>query len=151
MPVGAYGGRADIMEMVAPVGAVYQAGTLSGNPIATTAGIETLKILRETPELYPKIEQNAKEIATAVRGAMGESVCVNQIGSLMSVFFTNQRVMDYETAMTADVKKYADYFNYMLEHQIYLAPSQYEAMFVSFAHGAEEIVRTCEMIRSYVN
>lgn len=150
MPVGAYGGRAEIMEMVAPVGAVYQAGTLSGNPIATTAGIETLKILRETPELYTKIEQNAKEIASTVREVMGEQVCVNQIGSLMSVFFTKQRVVDYETATTSDVKKYADYFNYMLEHQIYLAPSQYEAMFVSYAHGKEEIARTCEIIRDFI-
>lgn len=149
MPVGAYGGRKEIMDMVAPVGPVYQAGTLSGNPIATTAGIETLKILRETPELYPQIARSAEEIAETIRGIMGEKVCVNQIGSLMSVFFTEQQVVDYETATSSDVEKYADYFNYMLEQQIYLAPSQYEAMFVSFAHGREEIARTCEAIRGY--
>lgn len=149
MPVGAYGGRKEIMDMVAPVGPVYQAGTLSGNPIATTAGIETLRILRDTPELYSQIARNAEELAETIRGTMGEKVCVNQIGSLMSVFFTEQQVVDYETATSSDVEKYADYFNYMLEQQIYLAPSQYEAMFVSFAHGREEIDRTCEAIRGY--
>lgn len=150
MPVGAYGGRKEIMDMVAPVGPVYQAGTLSGNPIATTAGIETLKILRETPELYPQIAQSAAEIADTVRKAMGDKVCVNQIGSLMSVFFTKQHVRDYETAASSDVEKYAVYFNYMLEHQIYLAPSQYEAMFVSYAHSKEDIARTCEVIAGFM-
>lgn len=149
MPVGAYGGRKEIMDVVAPAGPVYQAGTLSGNPIATTAGIETLKILRETPELYPQIAQSAAELAGTIRKTLGNQVCVNQIGSLMSVFFTGQQVVDYETATSSDVAKYADYFNYMLEQQIYLAPSQYEAMFVSFAHGKAEIARTCETIRSY--
>ena len=139
MPVGAYGGRKEIMDMVAPVGPVYQAGTLSGNPIATTAGIETLTILKETPEIYTQIEASARTLAEGMRGHFGESVCVNQIGSLMSIFFTAQKVKDYETATSSDISRYADYFNYMLDHQIYLAPSQFEAMFVSAAHTAEDL------------
>ena len=119
MPVGAYGGRKEIMDMVAPVGPVYQAGTLSGNPIATTAGIETLTILKETPEIYTQIEASARTLAEGMRGHFGESVCVNQIGSLMSIFFTAQKVKDYETATSSDISRYADYFNYMLDHQIY--------------------------------
>lgn len=149
MPVGAYGGRKEIMDMVAPVGPVYQAGTLSGNPIATTAGIETLTILKETPEIYTQIEASARTLAEGMRGHFGESVCVNQIGSLMSIFFTAQKVKDYETATSSDISRYADYFNYMLDHQIYLAPSQFEAMFVSAAHTAEDIAQTCEVLRGY--
>ena len=149
MPVGAYGGRKEIMDMVAPVGPVYQAGTLSGNPIATTAGIETLTILKETPEIYTQIEASARTLAEGMRGHFGESVCVNQIGSLMSIFFTAQKVKDYETAKSSDISRYADYFNYMLDHQIYLAPSQFEAMFVSAAHTAEDIAQTCEVLRGY--
>ena len=149
MPVGAYGGRKEIMDMVAPVGPVYQAGTLSGNPIATTAGIETLTILKETPEIYTQIEASARTLAEGMRGHFGESVCVNQIGSLMSIFFTAQKVKDYETATSSDISRYADYFNYMLDHQIYLAPSQFEAMFVSAAHTAEDIAQNCEVLRGY--
>ena len=149
MPVGAYGGRKEIMDMVAPVGPVYQAGTLSGNPIATTAGIETLTILKEMPEIYTQIEASARTLAEGMRGHFGESVCVNQIGSLMSIFFTAQKVKDYETATSSDISRYADYFNYMLDHQIYLAPSQFEAMFVSAAHTAEDIAQTCEVLRGY--
>lgn len=149
MPVGAYGGRKEIMDMVAPVGPVYQAGTLSGNPIATTAGIETLTILKETPGIYTQIAKNAKTIADCIKETMGDAVCVNQIGSLMSVFFTGDAVTDYASATSSDVEKYAAYFGYMLEHGIYLAPSQFEAMFVSAAHTAEDIARTCEVIRGY--
>lgn len=149
MPVGAYGGSKEIMDMVAPVGPVYQAGTLSGNPIATTAGIETLTILKETPQLYTQIAESAKAIADCMRETFGDAVCVNQIGSLMSVFFTGEKVTDYATATSSDVAKYAAYFNYMLEHQIYLAPSQFEAMFVSAAHTKDDISRTCEVIRKY--
>lgn len=149
MPVGAYGGRKEIMDMVAPAGPVYQAGTLSGNPIATAAGITTLKLLRMQPEIYEKLENYTNRIADAVRDTFGEQVQVNHIGSLMSVFFTGEQVTDYDTAVTSDTAKYADYFNYLLNHGIYTAPSQYEAMFVSAAHETEEIERTCQVIRSY--
>lgn len=149
MPVGAYGGRKEIMDMVAPAGAVYQAGTLSGNPVATAAGVETIKILMETPKLYREIAEKTEKIAKTVRETLAGQVCVNQIGSLMSVFFTEKNVVDYETAVSSDTGKYAAYFNYMLKHHIYLAPSQYEAMFVSAAHSPEDIEITCEAIRQF--
>ena len=147
MPVGAYGGRKEIMDMVAPAGPVYQAGTLSGNPIATTAGIETLKILMETEGLYDSIADNTKRIADIYEEVFGDSVCVNRVGSLMSVFFTDKRVTDFDTAITSDTNRYAEYFNYMLENNIYVAPSQYEAMFVSYAPSEEDIEKTCQVIR----
>lgn len=151
MPMAAYGGRRDIMEVVAPVGSVYQAGTLSGNPIATTAGIETLKILMEENDkgLYERIAESTGQIADTVKDTLGDKVWVNRIGSLMSVFFTDRPVVDYETATGSDTEKYADYFNYMLKQGIYLAPSQFEAMFVSYAHSKEDLEKTCQAIRKY--
>jgi glutamate-1-semialdehyde 2,1-aminomutase len=151
MPMAAYGGRREIMEMVAPVGSVYQAGTLSGNPIATTAGIETLRILIEGSKngLYEQIADSTKQIADAVNAALGGKVCVNRIGSLMSVFFTNQNVVDYATATSSDTEEYARYFNYMLSKGIYLAPSQYEAMFVSYAHSPVDLQKTCQAIAEF--
>lgn len=146
MPMAAYGGRKETMEMVAPLGGVYQAGTLSGNPIATTAGIETLKILREQPKLYEQLEQNTKKLADVMQNTLGDRACVNQIGSLMSVFFTREKVIDYKTAVSSDTGKYADYFNGMLGQGIYLAPSQFEAMFVSAAHTQEDLQKTGEAI-----
>lgn len=149
MPVGAYGGRKEIMECVAPVGNVYQAGTLSGNPIAMTAGLETLKLLRDHPEIYQKIETSTKTLADTYRAVLGDQVCVNQIGSLMSVFFTPEKVVDFGTAQTSDTKKYAQYFCFMLEHGINLAPSQFEAMFISAAHSEEDLKITCDHIREF--
>lgn len=149
MPIGAYGGRREIMKMISPDGPVYQAGTLSGNPIATTAGIETLRILKENPGIYRKLEESTVKIADTVRRAAGGRVSVNQIGSLMSVFFTKEEVRDYESAVSSDVKKYADYFGYLLDHGIYTAPSQFEAMFISNAHEEEDIERTCQVIENY--
>lgn len=152
MPMAAYGGRREIMEMVAPVGGVYQAGTLSGNPVATTAGIETLKILLEEKDkgLYKKIAESTRQIADAVKNTFGGKVWINRIGSLMSVFFTDRPVVDYETATGSDTEKYADYFNYMLGQGIYLAPSQFEAMFVSYAHSKEDLEKTCEAVKGYM-
>jgi glutamate-1-semialdehyde 2,1-aminomutase len=151
MPMAAYGGRRDIMEVVAPLGGVYQAGTLSGNPIATTAGIETLKILMEENDrgLYEKLAESTGQLADTVRDAFGNRVWVNQIGSLMSVFFTDKPVVDYETATGSDTEQYADYFNYMLGQGIYLAPSQFEAMFVSCAHTEADLKKTCQAVRGY--
>ena len=151
MPMAAYGGRRDIMEVVAPLGGVYQAGTLSGNPIATTAGIETLKILMEENDrgLYEKLAESTGQLADTVRDAFGNRVWVNQIGSLMSVFFTDKPVVDYETATGSDTEQYADYFNYMLGQGIYLAPSQFEAMFVSCAHTKADLKKTCQAVRGY--
>lgn len=147
MPLAVYGGRRDIMEKIAPLGAVYQAGTLSGNPTAVAAGIATLKILRETPSVYEVLDQKAAKIESAMRG---KGWTVNRVGSLLSVFFTNGKpVTDYESAQTADTKAFAAYFSYMLESGIYVAPSQFEAMFVSAAHSDADIEKTCAAIRAY--
>ncbi len=149
MPVGAYGGREDIMRMVSPDGPVYQAGTLSGNPIATAAGLATLRILKEDTGIYDRLEARAKKLADVVREAAGNRVSVNQIGSLMSIFFTGDAVTDYESATHSDTKQYADYFGYLLDRGIYVAPSQFEAMFLSDAHSKEDLECTIEVMREY--
>ena len=149
MPIGAYGGRKDIMEMISPLGAVYQAGTLSGNPIATTAGIETLMILKEDPSIYSRLTQKAQIIEKSIKQVAGNRVMVNRVGSLLSVFFTKNEVIDFETAVQSDVKQYADYFGYLLDHGIYVAPSQFEAMFISDAHSDEDILQTCKVMTDY--
>lgn len=149
MPMAVYGGRRDIMKNVAPTGKVYQAGTLSGNPIATTAGISTIRLLMEDPDIYTRIEANAvklKEAFWARAKKLGINLHVNQVGSLLSAFFTDQEVKDYAGALSSDTEAYADYFNYMLENGIYVAPSQFEAMFVSGAHSDEDIARTIEVL-----
>lgn len=146
MPMAVYGGRKEIMDCVAPLGGVYQAGTLSGNPIATTAGIATLTSLKENKHLYADLEKKAEKIANSYR-KIGASV--NQIGSLLSGFFTDREVNDYDSATSSDTARYAKFFNYLLENGIYIAPSQYEAMFVSMAHSDEDIEKTCKVIESY--
>ncbi|MBR2738075.1 MAG: glutamate-1-semialdehyde 2,1-aminomutase [Lachnospiraceae bacterium] len=154
MPVGAYGGRREIMERVAPVGPVYQAGTLSGNPVAMTAGLAVLETLRDTPHFYEDL--NAKgdrffgEIGRIVAAA-GVPAQVNHVGSLGSVFFAAEPVVDYVSAKKSDTARYADYFKYMLDNGIYLAPSQFEAMFLSAAHTEADLARTLDLIRAYVN
>lgn len=147
MPLAVYGGRRDIMEIVAPLGGVYQAGTLSGNPVATTAGIETLRILKENLGIYKEIEEKTTKLKIAAQKAFGSSVCVNQAGSLMSIFFTEEKVTDYLTAVSSDTAKYAKYFGFMLENGIYIAPSQFEAMFISDAHTDGDIEKTCDIIK----
>ncbi|MBI3923076.1 MAG: glutamate-1-semialdehyde 2,1-aminomutase [Armatimonadetes bacterium] len=142
-PVGAYGGRRDIMEQLAPIGPVYQAGTLSGNPIAMTAGIETLNAL--TPDCYPRLESLAGELAEGLARAASDAkvpVTLNRVGSLMTGFFTEQPVTDYESAKSSDTSRYGEYFRGMLERGVYLAPSQFEAAFVSLAHTGEDLVET---------
>ncbi len=149
MPIAAYGGKKDIMDRVSPTGPVYQAGTLSGNPIATTAGIETLKILKAHPEYYKQIDESAKKLADAYRKMAKEKnipLHVNQIGSLLSAFQTGEVVDDYDSALTSDTNAYTEYFWKMLDNGIYVAPAQFEAMFVSVAHTEEDIERTCEVI-----
>ena len=149
MPMAAYGGRAKIMDQVSPVGPVYQAGTLSGNPVATTAGIATLEILRAHPEYYGEMEQKGKQLAEAFRERSrkrGEAIWVNQVGSLLSAFFTAGPVRDYGSATSSDTGAYARYFGQMLENGVYVAPSQFEAMFVSVAHTDEEIQKTCRLL-----
>ena len=149
MPIGVYGGRKEIMDQVSPVGPVYQAGTLSGNPIATAAGLETLRILQEDPGIYRRLEKKAERIAQTARREGEGLVSVNQIGSLLSIFFVPNGVKNYEDAVNSDKEDYAEYFHYMLEHGIYLAPSQFEAMFVSDAHSDEDIDSTCQWMIQY--
>ena len=146
MPLAAYGGRMDIMEHIAPLGSVYQAGTLSGNPIAVAAGIAMLENIEATPELYDELDRKATVLENA---ALSSGLNVNRIGSLMTVFFTDNKVTNYDTALTSDTKKYAEYFNFLLENNIYTAPSQFEAMFISAAHSDEDIEKTADVIRRY--
>ncbi|UYZ64567.1 glutamate-1-semialdehyde 2,1-aminomutase [Hymenobacter weizhouensis] len=136
MPVGAYGGRQDIMNQVAPAGKVYQAGTLSGNPIATAAGLAQLTYLQEHPELYPELNRITTRLADGTRqiaADLGLHYTVNQVGSMFSVFFTSQPVTDLDSAKTSDTEAFGRYFRAMLHRGIYLAPAQYEALFVSTA------------------
>ena len=149
MPIGVYGGRKEIMDQVSPVGPVYQAGTLSGNPIATAAGLETLRILQEDSGIYERLEKKAERIAQTARREGEGLVSVNQIGSLLSIFFMPDGVKNYEDAVNSGKEEYAGYFHYMLEHGIYLAPSQFEAMFVSDAHSDEDIDSTCQWMIQY--
>ena len=141
LPVGAYGGRADIMELVAPSGPVYQAGTLSGNPLAMTAGIATINELKK-PGLYEELEAKSAKLAGGLAEAAKEAgvgVTFNRIGSLMSMFFTDVGVTDLKTAGSSNIAKFTEYFAGMLENGVYLAPSQFEAMFVSLAHNDSDI------------
>ena len=153
MPLAAYGGRRDIMSCVAPLGAVYQAGTLSGNPVAVTAGITTLKILMDDTGIYDRIDKKAGRLAEAFLGA---GLTVNRAGSLLSAFFvtdknpSRRKVENYEDACGCDREAFAAYFNYMLERGIYVAPSQFEAMFVSDAHTDGQIETTCEAIAAWI-
>lgn len=148
MPLGVYGGRKDVMSCVSPLGKVYQAGTLSGNPIAVTAGIETIKILLEDREIYSRIEKKAEKIKEAFK-SMGSDVNVNMVGSLICAFFTSEKVKDYESAVSSDTKRYARYFGHMIECGIYVAPAQFEAMFISDSHSDEDIKNTCDAIRKF--
>ncbi len=147
MPMAVYGGRRDIMECVSPVGKVYQAGTLSGNPIAAAAGIATLEVLiKNSPQIYKDINKKAEKIAEALKST---GAYVNQIGSLLSGFFTDIEVTDHDGAVASDANRYTAFFRYLLENGIYIAPSRFEAMFVSCAHSDEDIDKTCGIIRSF--
>ncbi len=153
MPVGAYGGRRDIMSMVAPTGPVYQAGTLSGNPVAMAAGLAQLRLLRDTPDLYEKLNRAGDEFFTELDGILdkaGVPHCTNHVGSLGSVFFTPERVRDYAGAQTSDTGRYTAYFKHMLDRGVYLAPSQFEAMFLSTAHTSEDLQKTLNAVREFV-
>ena len=143
MPLAAYGGRREIMECVAPLGSVYQAGTLSGNPVAVSAGIATLKLLESTENLYYDIDKKAEKIEIAMKKS---GLNVNRVGSLLTAFFTDKPVVDYAAAKTSDTDRFAKYYSYMLDNGIYAAPSQFEAMFVSYAHSDEDIEYTCKVI-----
>lgn len=152
MPVGAYGGRREVMEVVAPLGGVYQAGTLSGNPVAMAAGMAQLNWLKDHPQSYETLNQRAAAFFDSIREMLTELKLpwqVNHVGSLGCLFFTGQTVHDYESAKTSDTKAYADYCNYMLTHGVYLAPAQFEAMFLSMAHSDAQLKQVLETMRAY--
>jgi len=147
LPVGAYGGRADIMQMVAPAGPMYQAGTLSGNPLAMTAGIETLKELQK-PGMFESLEAHAGKLVAGLSGAAEEAhvpALVNRVGTMFTTFFTDRVVTNWTSAKSSDTKKFGAFFRAMLENGVYLAPSQFEAGFLSIAHGNAEIDATIEI------
>lgn len=144
LPVGAYGGRKEIMEAVSPAGPIYQAGTLSGNPLAMAAGLAMLKELKNNPSVYHQINTATSAIVGGIRQQLfkkGLNYTVNQVGSMFTLFFTDQIVIDFDTAKTSDTLQFAKYFQSMLQQGIYMAPSQYEAMFVSAAIDDEAVGR----------
>jgi glutamate-1-semialdehyde 2,1-aminomutase len=145
MPVGAYGGKREIMEFVSPTGPVYQAGTLSGNPLAMAAGNAQIKYLQENPYIYEEIEQKGAYLEGEFKKSAekyGVNVRVNRVGSMMSVFFTDNDVTNFETASKSDTEKFKVYFNEMLKQGIYLAPSQFESLFLSDAHTKADLEKT---------
>lgn len=144
LPVGAYGGRKDIMDLIAPVGPVYQAGTLSGNPLAVTAGLATLKQLR-TKGIYKKLEERSAALAKGIGEAAkkaGVPITQTRVGSMLTTFFTPSPVVDWNSAKQSDTKRYGQFFHHMLEQGVYLAPSQFEAAFLSTAHTTQDIEKT---------
>ncbi len=145
LPVGAYGGREEIMKLIAPSGAVYQAGTLSGNPLAMTAGLETLKAIDADEDFYRDLEESCEYLYNGIRNnlkELGLNYTLNTCGSMSTIFFTDAEVVDFDSAKTSDTEKFAKYFNAMLERGIYLPPSQFEACFISAAHNKQDFDRT---------
>ncbi len=146
LPVGAYGGKREIMEMMAPAGSVYQAGTLSGNPLAMAAGIATLRVLAR-PGVYDELERISALLAAGIADAAqctGAPVSFNRIGSMLCTFFSPEPVVDFRTALQSDTERYAEFFHRLLAEGIYIAPAQFEAMFVSTAHIESDIEYTVE-------
>jgi glutamate-1-semialdehyde 2,1-aminomutase len=145
LPVGAYGGRADVMSKVAPAGPVYQAGTLSGNPLAVAAGLAMLRHLKSHPEIYEALEQRGARLAeAAVPG-----ITVNRVGSMITFFFTGEPVTDFASAKQSDTTEFGVFFRWMIERGFYLPPSQFEAAFLSAAHTDEDVRRTAEAVRAF--
>ncbi len=153
LPCGAYGGRKEVMEYLSPVGPVYQAGTMSGNPIVMAAGYAALTKLYNNPELYKHIDMLGEKLQRGVEAAAKEKqlpIVVNRCGSMMTIFFTKKgRVTNYEEAKECDTSMYAAFFEHMLKNGIYMAPSQFEALFISTKHTEEDIDRFIEIVRSF--
>lgn len=145
LPVGAYGGRRDIMEMIAPAGPVYQAGTLSGNPLAMTAGITTLTLLAQSPNIYEELAQKTTTLCAGIREQaekFGFTLQYHQLGAMFGMFFSAEPVYDYESAKKSDIGAFNTFFHAMLKQGVYLGPSQFEAAFMSAAHSEEDIAAT---------
>ena len=152
LPVGAFGGKKEIMDYIAPVGKVYQAGTLSGNPLAVTAGIETLKILNDNT-IYEKLEKLSAYLTEGMKNIIKDKnipTCFNRVGSMFCMFFTNKNVTDFKTATTSDTGVFSKFFSMMLKNNIYIAPSQYEAGFMSTAHTKEDLDKTLKAFEKAV-
>ena len=146
LPVGAYGGRKEIMDLLAPIGPVYQAGTLSGNPLAMSAGIAMLTMMKDTVDFYPELERKAAILEAGIRRNLAETGVkgvINRVGSMMTLFFTDEtQITSLNEAMTSDTEKYATFFKRTLESGIYIAPSQFECLFISYVHTDKEIEET---------
>ena len=145
LPIAAYGGKAEVMNYVAPVGPIYQAGTLSGNPLAVSAGLAMLNYLKEHPEVYTTLEQRT----AALCSDNFPGVTINRVGSMFTFFFTTEAVFDYESAKKCDTARFARFFTHMLEHGVYLAPSQFESGFVGYAHQDADIEATRVAARQF--
>ena len=143
LPIGAYGGRSDLMRMMAPEGQVYQAGTLSGNPLACAAGLAALRELKADPP-YARLEAAAAALEASLAGL---PITVNRVGSMLTVFLTDQPVGDYETARRCDLAAFSELHQGLLDGGVYLPPSQFEALFISTVHGAPEMTRVAEGLR----
>lgn len=153
LPIGAFGGRRDIMSLLAPLGPVYQAGTLSGNPVATAAGIATLQILKDRKDIYPRLDDLTGKLCREmdqIFSQKGIGVHINRIGSMFTPFFTEEEVKDFSSATRSDTVKYARFFREMIRHGIYPPPSQFEAWFTSWAHTEEHVEKTVEACRRIV-
>lgn len=151
MPLAAFAGQAEIMEQLAPLGPVYQAGTLSGNPVAVAAGLATLRVLYDDLGIYPRLERQTRALAEAIRRSsreLGVEITVNQIGSLWSIFFNPGPVASYQDAQKSDSERFAEFFHLLLEHGVYLAPSPFEAAFVSGAHSQSDLEQTLNVVTS---
>jgi len=145
LPVGAFGGKREIMEKIAPIGPVYQAGTLSGNPLAMAAGYAALKHIKDNPGIYKELEEKSSFLENGFKGnlkSVGKNYPINRVGSMMCMFFTEGIVDNFKTAISSDTTLYGKYFHEMLERGIYLAPAQFEALFVSTAHTREDLEKT---------
>ncbi|MDX1702206.1 MAG: aminotransferase class III-fold pyridoxal phosphate-dependent enzyme, partial [Melioribacteraceae bacterium] len=145
LPVGAFGGKAEIMNKISPVGPIYQAGTLSGNPLAMTAGFAALSHIKDNPDIYSLLEEKSSYLEKGFSNNLnkiGKQFSMNRVGSMMCMFFTEESVYDFDTAVKSNTKMYGEYFHKMLEKGVYLAPAQFEALFVSTAHSKEDLDKT---------
>jgi glutamate-1-semialdehyde 2,1-aminomutase len=148
LPLAAFGGRAELMERLAPAGDVYQAGTLSGNPLATAAGLSVLRRLRD-PAVYKELERRGARLEEGLREATEGEATIQRVGAMLTVFCSQRSVANFDDASRCDMERYGALFRYLLERGIYVAPSQFEAMFLSLAHGGEEIDRTVEAVGDF--
>lgn len=150
LPVGAFGGKEEIMNMIAPAGPVYQAGTLSGNPLAMAAGVAALNHIKEHPEIYDELEKKSSYLENGFKEnlkSIRKNYAMNRVGSMMCMFFTEEPVDDFNSAVKSDTELYGKYYHQMLQRGIYLAPAQFEALFVSTAHSNEDLDKTIEAHR----